>query len=119
MNKDRESAKYRERVFAIVRRIPRGRVMTYGQIAVLLDNAHQRYTPRTIGFVLHSITEEDKIPWHRVINSRGECSTTKILLPSDKQQRLLEAEGIVFSSDNRCDLESLRWQSKKKQSHVS
>ncbi|MGH9916727.1 MAG: MGMT family protein, partial [Pyrinomonadaceae bacterium] len=75
-----ESIKYRERVFAIVRRIPRGRVMTYGQIALLLGETNQGYTPRTVGFVMHSITGEDEIPWHRVINSRGGCSTTKILL---------------------------------------
>ncbi|MGH9897618.1 MAG: MGMT family protein [Pyrinomonadaceae bacterium] len=113
-----ESIKYRERVFAIVRRIPRGRVMTYGQIALLLGETNQGYTPRTVGFVMHSITGEDEIPWHRVINSRGGCSTTKILLPPDKQQRLLEAEGVVFDANNRCDLQSLLWQPKNRRQSI-
>ena len=56
---------YRERVFRLVRSIPRGRVMTYGQIAELLGEG---YTPRTVGFVMHS--SNDKTPWHRVSTPR-------------------------------------------------
>ena len=95
---------YRERVYQIVRRIPRGRVMTYGQIAYILG---KDYTPRTVGFVMHS-ADENKTPWHRVINSQGRCSTGRLVLPADKQQRLLEREGIEFDS-GRCDLESFLW----------
>ena len=87
-----DSPGYRERVYAVVRQIPVGRVMTYGQIAYLLGEG---YTPRTVGFVMHSANEENT-PWHRVINAQGGCSTGRILIPPDKQRRMLEAEGIEF-----------------------
>ena len=100
-----ESAGYRERVYEIVERIPAGRVMTYGQIAEILGEG---YTPRTVGFVMHAANEE-KTPWQRVINSQGACSTGRIILPPDKQQRMLEAEGIIFDGRGRCDLKRYRW----------
>lgn len=95
-----ENPKYRERVYTIVRRIPSGRVMTYGQIAELLGEG---YTPRTVGFVMHS--SPDGTPWHRVINAQGGCSTGPVVLPHDKQQRMLEQEGVVFNDKGRCDLQ--------------
>ena len=101
---DPDSASYRERVYEIVRRIPAGRVMTYGQLADLLGEG---YTARTVGFVMHAADEND--PWHRVINSQGACSTGRVLLPSDKQQRMLEAEGIIFDARGRCNLARYRW----------
>lgn len=100
-----ESAGYRERVYEIVQRIPKGRVMTYGQIAEILGEG---YTPRTVGFVMHAANEE-KTPWQRVINSQGACSTGRVILPPDKQQRMLEAEGIIFDARGRCDLKRYRW----------
>jgi methylated-DNA-protein-cysteine methyltransferase-like protein len=96
---------YRERVYEIVRKIPLGRVMTYGQIAYILGEG---YTPRTVGFVMHG-ADENKTPWHRVINSQGRCSTGRLVLPSDKQQRLLEREGVKFDATGRCDLETFIW----------
>ena len=95
---------YRERVYRIVRSIPRGRVMTYGQLAEILGEG---YTPRTVGFVMHG--SDDKTPWHRVINAQGGCSTGRIALPSDKQQRMLAAEGVEFNERGRCDLQRYLW----------
>jgi methylated-DNA-protein-cysteine methyltransferase-like protein len=103
--KTSDGADYRGRVYTIVRRIPRGRVMTYGQLAYMLGEG---YTPRTVGFVMHG-ADEQKTPWQRVINSQGRCSTGRIVLPSDKQQRLLEREGVKFDAGGRCDLESYLW----------
>jgi len=101
---DVNSPGYRSRVFQIVRRIPAGRVMTYGQLAEILGEG---YTARTVGFVMH--TAEDDDPWHRVINSQGACSTGRVILPPDKQQRMLEAEGVHFDARGRCDLGKYRW----------
>jgi methylated-DNA-protein-cysteine methyltransferase-like protein len=95
---------YRERVFRVVRMIPSGRVMTYGQIAEILGEG---YTPRTVGFVMHS--SNDKTPWHRVINAQGGCSTRGLVLPHDKQQRMLEAEGVSFNERGRCELKEYLW----------
>ena len=101
---DVNSPGYHERVFEIVRRIPSGRVMTYGQLAEILG---QGYTARTVGFVMHAAG--DRVPWQRVINAQGACSTGRVLLPPDMQQRMLEAEGIAFDAKGRCDLARYRW----------
>ena len=79
--------------------------MTYGQLAYTLGEG---YTPRTVGFVMHG-ADERKTPWQRVINSQGRCSTGRIVLPSDKQQRMLEREGVKFDAGGRCDLEIYLW----------
>jgi len=101
---DVNSRDYRERVFAVVRRIPAGRVMTYGQLAEILG---QGYTARTVGFVMHSADET--VPWQRVINAQGACSTGRVIVPPDLQQRMLVSEGVVFDARGRCDLSRYRW----------
>ena len=95
-----DEKEYRERVYAIVRKIPRGRVMTYGQIAAVLGKG---YTPRTVGYVMHAADSEG-VPWQRVINSQGKCSTGRLTIPMNLQQRILEHEGVVFNDKGRCDL---------------
>lgn len=97
----RDNPRYRERVYKLVRKIPPGRVMTYGQIAEILGEG---YTPRTVGFCMHS--SPDGLPWHRVINAQGGCSTGPVVLPHNKQQLMLESEGVVFNRQNRCDLQT-------------
>lgn len=101
---DVNSRGYRERVFEIVRRIPEGRVMTYGQLAEILGAG---YTARTVGFVMHSA--DQTVPWQRVINAQGACSTGRVIVPPDLQQRMLVSEGIVFNEKGRCDLAQCRW----------
>ena len=97
--------KYRQRVYEIVSRIPVGRVMTYGQIAEILGAG---YTPRTVGFVMHAADTEN-VPWQRVINSQGSCSTGKMTMPVNLQQKMLEDENIIFNEKGRCDLNTYRW----------
>ncbi len=70
------------------------------------------YTPRTVGFAMHG-ADERNTPWHRVINSQGKCSTGRIVLPPDKQQRMLEREGVRFDAGGRCDLESFLWKPRR------
>ena len=101
---DVNSRGYRERVFEIVRRIPPGRVMTYGQLAEILGEG---YTARTVGFVMHSA--DQTVPWQRVINAQGACSTGRVIVPPDLQQRMLVSEGVVFNEKGRCDLSRYRW----------
>ena len=96
---------YRERVYEIVRGIPRGRVMTYGQIAMILGEG---YTARTVGYVMHG-ADAEKVPWQRVINSQGKCSTGRLTIPVNLQQDMLEQEGVVFSQKGKCDLGKFQW----------
>ena len=103
MNVDEQS--YREKVYEIVREIPVGRVMTYGQIAAILGEG---YTPRTVGHVMHAADTEN-VPWQRVINSQGACSTGKMTVPVNLQQQILEAEGVEFDAKGRCDLKVYQW----------
>ncbi len=98
-------ASYRERVYEIVRQIPVGRVMTYGQIAIILGEG---YTARTVGYVMHG-ADSERVPWQRVINSQGKCSTGRLTIPLNLQQELLEAEGVAFNDKGKCDLAKFQW----------
>jgi methylated-DNA-protein-cysteine methyltransferase related protein len=97
-----------EKIYRVVLRIPRGRVMTYGQIARLLED---RYSPRLVGWAMHATPQDDRnIPWHRVINSRGGISTGRVIIQEPELQRwMLEAEGILFDERGHCDLSLYQW----------
>lgn len=97
-----------EHIYRIVLKIPRGRVMTYGQIARLMDD---RYSPRLVGWAMHAVPQDGRnIPWHRVINSKGSISTGRIIIQEPQLQRyLLEAEGVDFDARGRCDLSVYQW----------
>lgn len=95
---------YRERVYAIVRQIPVGKVTTYGQLALILGEG---YTARTVGYVIGGSDED--VPWQRVINSQGKCSTGRLTIPLNLQQELLEAEDVVFNASGKCDLATYQW----------
>ncbi len=95
-----------ERVYELVRMIPRGRVASYGQIAAQLE--HPR-AARTVGWALHSLRDGTDVPWQRVISSRGAISTTGFANPPDLQRQLLEAEGIEFDAHGCVDLRRFGW----------
>jgi methylated-DNA-protein-cysteine methyltransferase related protein len=93
-------------VWAIVRDIPAGRVMTYGQVAGLLGNV---ISPAAVGWALHVCPED--VPWHRVVNARGAFSTEHLPdMPPDVQRRMLMAEGIELRLDGTLDLTRYRWE---------
>jgi len=97
-----------EKIYRLVMRIPSGRVMTYGQIARILE---ERYSPRLVGWAMHATPKDERnIPWHRVINSQGGISTGRVILTQpDVQQLLLEAEGVLFDARGHCDLSVYQW----------
>ncbi len=100
-----EGRSIREEVFALVREIPAGKVMTYGQIAAVLGS---RISPRAVGWILHRCPED--VPWHRVINASGGCSTDRLPdFPQGLQRAMLEAEGVEFGPKGTVDLETYRW----------
>jgi methylated-DNA-protein-cysteine methyltransferase-like protein len=96
---------YRQKVYRLVKQIPQGRVMTYGQIAEILGEG---YTARTVGYVMNG-ADAEKVPWQRVINSQGKCSTGRMTMPIDLQQSMLEQEGIAFNAAGKCDLSKVQW----------
>ena len=94
-----------EGVYRLVRRIPRGRVMTYGQIAGLIEN---RLSPRAVGWALHGCPKN--VPWQRVVNASGGCSTDRLPdIPQGLQRAMLEREGVEFRDNGTLDLARYRW----------
>jgi methylated-DNA-protein-cysteine methyltransferase-like protein len=94
-----------ERIWSVVRRVPRGRVATYGQVAALAGFASQ---PRLAGYALHALPAESAVPWHRIVNARGCISLPAIDGQYSLQRAMLEAEGIVFLGE-RIDLRRHGW----------
>ena len=101
---------FNERVWALVRQVPRGQVATYGQIALMLPapngvelEAYKAYGPRWVGGAMAACPED--VPWQRVINSQGKISERP---GAEKQRHLLEEEGIEFVKD-KVDLKKFGW----------
>lgn len=94
-------------IYAVVARIPRGRVATYGQVAALAGLPRQA---RLVGYAMYGLPPGTKLPWHRVINARGEVSARSDPGPSEALQRhLLEREGVRFDERGRVSLKRWRW----------
>ena len=96
-----------EAICDVIRRIPHGWVATYGQVATMAGMPRRA---RLVGRVLQRLDPAIKIPWHRVVNAKGEVSYSPSRNGGDAlQRRLLEQEGIKFDKKNRLDLERCRW----------
>ena len=95
-----------QRIYAVVRRIPRGRVATYGQIARLAGLAGHA---RQVGYALHALPEESTVPWHRVVNARGTISRRAEPGADLTQQQLLAGEGVTFDARGRIPLDRIGW----------
>jgi methylated-DNA-protein-cysteine methyltransferase-like protein len=93
-----------EDIYELVAQIPKGKVLTYGDIAKALYLP----TPRMVGRVLHQNPDNNKTPCHRVVFSNGSLSPAFAFGGEGKQKQLLEAEGVVFQKDH-VDLKRSRW----------
>lgn len=105
---------FNQQVWEIARRIPRGKVATYGQIAKMIPpplgveiEAYAAFAPRWVGGAMAACP--DDVPWQRVINSQGKVSERA---GAQKQRQLLEAEGILFDAKDRVDLKKYGWSGK-------
>lgn len=99
-----------ERIYRVVGKIPKGRVATYGQVARL---AGMRGHARQVGYALNALTEECGVPWHRVINARGEISKRSEPAYERIQRELLEAEGVRFDAGGRLSLDRYGWSERR------
>ena len=99
-----------ERILAIVRRIPAGRVATYGQVAVV---AGLRGHARQVGYALHVMPHDGFAPWHRVVNARGAISLPPGSGDAVTQRLRLEREGVRFDARGRVDLECYGWRPRR------
>jgi len=101
----REAGLY-ERVYAVVRKIPRGRVATYGQIAAVVGGCG----PRQVGYALAALADGSGVPWQRVVNRQGRVSGRARPGAGARQRERLEAEGVAFDLEARIDLDRYGWQ---------
>lgn len=95
-----------ERIYTMVKRIPKGLVATYGQIAELVDLPGHA---RQVGYALNALPDDHGVPWHRVINAQGRVSRQSDPLFERIQRDLLEDEGVVFDASGRTDLGRFQW----------
>ena len=96
-----------ERIWAVVRRIPAGRVATYGQVARIAGLGR---AARLVGYALHALPESGKpVPWQRVLNAQGRISPRGFAGAEQVQRRLLQREGVRFDARARVDLARFGW----------
>lgn len=96
---------FSDKVFTIIRKIPKGKVLTYGQVATL---AGVPRASRIVGGLLYQQGLEKRLPWQRVINAQGKLSTYRVGMGAE-QKRLLRAEGVRFSKGDVIDLKRYQW----------
>ena len=94
------------RIYAAVKRIPKGKVATYGQIALL---AGMPRAARQVGYALHALPHGSRVPWHRVVNHQGRISLRSSGGHDQWQRVLLEEEGVAFDTGDRIALSRFQW----------
>ncbi len=93
-------------VYAIVARIPKGKVVTYGQLAICLGNPR---AARTVGWAMKGAPPELRLPCHRVVNRLGKMAPDHVFGGADVQRSRLEDEGVTFDTEGRVDLDKHLW----------
>lgn len=96
---------FAERVIELIKKIPVGKVATYGQIAALAGSPRAAIT---VGQILHRQTETEDLPWQRVVNAQGMISTTCLEHPPELQAALLRSEGIELTENGNSHHVSLK-----------
>ena len=96
-----------QNIYTIVVQIPSGYVATYGQIAMLAGIPSHA---RQVGYAMHALPDDSDVPWHRVVNARGEISIRSDPFYANIQRHLLDAEGVTFNKNYRIPLERYLWQ---------
>ena len=96
---------FTNRVIELLRSIPEGKVTTYGTIAAMAGNA---MAARQVARILHSCSEIEGLPWHRVVNREGKISL-KPMQGYEEQEMLLLQEGVIFGSNEKIDLDKYLW----------
>jgi methylated-DNA-protein-cysteine methyltransferase-like protein len=99
-----------QRIYAVVRRIPRGRVATYGQVAGLAGLPRHA---RQVGYALQASTNDDALPWQRVVNASGEVSPRCHPYAVLQQRQMLEREGVVFGLNDKIKLSRFQWKPRR------
>ncbi len=107
MSSPEASTGFYEAVYRLVRDIPKGRVMTYGQIATITGAPR---AARAVGYAMRASGDRSDVPWQRVINHKGAISARGDVERPLLQRQLLEDEGVVFNDEDRCDLKLYRWE---------
>lgn len=100
----------RERIYAVARRIPRGRVATYGQVAMLAGLPNHA---RQVGYALQALPDASPVPWQRVVNARGGISPRCHPYAVLQQRDILENEGVAFDARGRIPLKRFLWRSRR------
>jgi methylated-DNA-protein-cysteine methyltransferase related protein len=98
-------------IYAVVRRIPRGRVATYGQVAAFAGRPGRA---RQVGYAMHALPEGSGVPWQRVINASGRISFHPDSMEHAVQRALLESEGVAFGPGGAVSLKRFGWKPRTK-----
>ncbi len=97
------------KVISIIQKVPRGQVATYGQIAALAGKPH---AARAVSWLLHSSSKTHRLPWHRIIGSKGRISLPKNSKHYFEQVRKLESENVELNEAGEIDLDEFQWSKK-------
>ena len=109
----KQTVNFYEQVYTVVRRIPRGKVTSYGRVAQMLGRPR---AARAVGYALNALKDKKdqptfvKVPWQRVVNSQGRISIVNRENSAQYQAELLREEGVVVSQDLRIDLDIYLWE---------
>ena len=97
---------FHQRVIEIIKKIPKGKVASYGQIAAMAGSPR---AARQVVRALHTSSRKEKLPWHRVVNSKGQISLKKGF-GYEEQKELLESEGVTFTLNGSIDFDYYLWE---------